>query len=150
MAELLVITDDKQSDRGVTWKRGEVVTVQADGHPWGRAESLETWVAEGRDARSFPGNFTVVKLPGVPVGRLEGLIETHKELVEVETPQGTELRERMVNRRLWAVDDSELTGAERGSFDGRVVTLSETRVGTVVKSRRDGGTYGDRTRVSRG
>ena len=68
MAEMLIVKQDKflvhshqelpgefakKEARG--WRRGDIVVVRADGHPWTDREKV---------------TFTLVKLPGVPVARL--------------------------------------------------------------------------------
>lgn len=61
MAELLVKGVDSGSVSGLSWMQGQPVVVMEDGHQWGAAEV-------------FPA-FAVLKLPGVPVERLQRFLD---------------------------------------------------------------------------
>lgn len=41
---------------------GDVVQVLPDDHVFGRMESFEVWVSEGRDPGEWPGGFAIVQL----------------------------------------------------------------------------------------
>jgi hypothetical protein len=65
MAVLLVRTVD--GENALRYMRGDVVAVFADGHVFGRMESLAVWRAEGRNPAQWPGGFAVVELPDMPL-----------------------------------------------------------------------------------
>lgn len=62
---------DADKDRYGCYKRGMPVVVFEDGHVWGREESKQQWIAEGRDPAVWPGQgkFGILKIPGVSVAR---------------------------------------------------------------------------------
>lgn len=62
--ELLVRTVD--GENALRYQAGDIVTVRPDGHLWGRMESKDVWEEEGNRPEDWPGNFCVLKVPGVP------------------------------------------------------------------------------------
>ncbi len=72
MAKILVRTVD--GENALRYMAGDPVIVVPDDHIWGRAESLEVWLAEGRDATEWPGGFAIVEMPGVAPETLVDLI----------------------------------------------------------------------------
>lgn len=107
MAELLIMArsathPDPAKDRAGCWKRGMVVTVQPDGHRWGKRETAPA--------------FCVLKMPGIPVDRVE------KYLVAYDVQDGFEedgetARMATYRRRAWAVQLDELPSATRQKAD---------------------------------
>jgi len=75
------------------YKKGQVVCIQADGHPWARGE-LDTSV------------FNIIKLPGVPVEDLRDLCET-KMVTKYDSKTGAS-SVTMENRRKVKLDFSRL------------------------------------------
>jgi hypothetical protein len=63
MCEVLIrgITNGATGDH---WQRGDIVTVQEDGHVWGREESKAAWIASGGLAAEWPGGYFLLKVPG--------------------------------------------------------------------------------------
>jgi hypothetical protein len=77
MAELLIRSVDNGTDPE-HWRDGDVVFVAPDGHVWGRMESYEVWVAEGRDPAAWPGGFAIVRLPSMSLAAAEDLLDEGK------------------------------------------------------------------------
>lgn len=63
MALLLVRSVDGDNDG--RYMNGDIVSVHSDDHQFGRMESLDVWVSEGRDPSEWPGGFVIVKLEGL-------------------------------------------------------------------------------------
>lgn len=66
MCEMYVRTEDRINKESVyvdakCYKRGDVVTIQEDGWPWGNAEINN-------------GTHTIVKVPGVPSSKMSALV----------------------------------------------------------------------------
>jgi hypothetical protein len=116
MAELLVkavdaVHRDPIKDRAC-YKRGDIVDVRPDGHPWGREEG--------------PPKFTIVKMPGVPAKDLAYLIQPQMESMALEGDGA------MVLRREWRMnlDDEDLPKKIRDKTDAKEpvsVTKSELK-----------------------
>jgi hypothetical protein len=86
MSELLIFArnntqTDPETDRRGCYKRGMPVVVAEDGHTWGRDESKQVWIAEGRDPALWPGQgkFVLLKIPGVPSDKARALIASQDE-----------------------------------------------------------------------
>lgn len=60
MTVLLIRTVDGENPE--RYADGDVVAVLPDDHVFGRMESLEVWVAEGRDPADWPGGFAIIRL----------------------------------------------------------------------------------------
>lgn len=94
MAEVLICArnathPDSDVDRRSCYKRGDPVTVQPDGHPWGAKEGLP--------------RFVVVKIPGVSVEQVRDVIQE-----QTESDQGAALTDDdglpvTFRRRRWRV-----------------------------------------------
>jgi hypothetical protein len=63
MAKILIRTVD--GGNALRYMRGDAVIVRPDDHVWGRYESLEVWIAEGRDRAEWPDEFAVLELTGL-------------------------------------------------------------------------------------
>lgn len=63
MAKLLIRTLDGENIE--RYMHGDIVAVLPDTHVFGRMESLEVWIAEGRDPSLWPGGFLVIELTGL-------------------------------------------------------------------------------------
>lgn len=50
---------------------GTPITVQPDGHVWGRKESLKQWLASGETRESWHGLTRVIQVPGTPAWEFE-------------------------------------------------------------------------------
>ena len=66
------IHPDPIKDRRGCYKRGMAPVAYEDGHTWGRDESKQVWIAEGRDPAQWPGQGVrfIMKLPGTPANTL--------------------------------------------------------------------------------
>lgn len=96
MAELLVrnidnVNDDPEVDARGSYKRGMVVVAMPDKHEWGAAEGLP--------------NFVVVKIPEIPVEKVQDYLQSQK------------LASVVVARRLWQIDVSLLDQALKDALD---------------------------------
>lgn len=92
MAEMLVkavdaVHPDLDTDRKGSYKRGYPVIVFEDGHPWGNEERLP--------------RFVVIKIPGIPVGRVQKYIEEWTEPTGSSDPMLPNVRR--VQRRRWTI-----------------------------------------------
>ena len=92
MCEILIFAKnnthpDPEKDRRGCYKRGMPVVVFEDGHAWGREESKQVWIAEGKPAADWPGQgkFVILKIPGVPAAKAQELI-SHQVEDDVGTP----------------------------------------------------------------
>lgn len=95
--ELLVrSTDAPVPDSPGAWRRGDVVVVMPDGHPWGREELN-------------PAKFRVVKRPGIAVRDADPRLTA-------SVTQVTDGREELVLRRQYRLesDDTTITDKTRG------------------------------------
>ena len=93
MCEILIFAKnntnpDPEKDRRGCYKRGMPVVVFEDGHVWGREESKQVWITEGKPAADWPGQgkFVILKIPGVLAAKAQELI-SH----QVEDDAGTPL-----------------------------------------------------------
>ena len=102
MAEILVMArsnthEDPEVDRTQCYKRGMPVVVMPDGHPWGSAERLPT--------------FVLLKLPGVPVELVQKYVEEHPDPASPGEPS-------MLLRRVWTIRWDDLPAEARGKLAG--------------------------------
>jgi hypothetical protein len=91
MAEILIkavsaVHPDAAKDARASYKRGMPVVVMPDGHVWGTEEKLPA--------------FVVLKLPGVPVSKVEKYLEMDDEPDGTTDHEGNQ-RMRTVRRRRW-------------------------------------------------
>jgi hypothetical protein len=103
MAECLVkaisVTNiDPVKDIRGCYKSGDVVVVMPDGHLWGASEGLP--------------NFWIVKVPGATVAQLEIYLDP----VTAVDPPELGGRTRVIRRRRWFADISQLTGGSRNTL----------------------------------
>lgn len=70
MAEVLVRNKNNGTEAG-HWRRGDIVTIQPDGHVWGRLETKAAWIASGGAADDWNEDFILLKIPGLSVNRLQ-------------------------------------------------------------------------------
>lgn len=63
MAKLLIRTIEGENIE--RYMRGDIVAVLPDTHVFGRMESMEVWIAEGRNPALWPGGFLIVELTGL-------------------------------------------------------------------------------------
>lgn len=63
MAKILVRTVN--GENLLRYMRGDPVAVFPDDHVWGRYESLEVWLAEGRARADWPDEFAILELTGL-------------------------------------------------------------------------------------
>jgi hypothetical protein len=94
VSEILIAGKDSPSR---AYRRGDIVAIVPDGHVWGRYESLQVWIAEGRPAAEYPGEFYILKVPGVSVERLTVYLADWSDTLDLGY------------RRLWRFLASELT-----------------------------------------
>lgn len=126
MAELLICWHT----RGV-FKKGDVVTVKPDGHPWGSDE-------ENSDL------FRIVKLPGVPEDELVEAVKpwvVHDILADPDAPSNPKL----VAMREWQFKLSGLpTEAQRQRFlRGRSVSAARKDLPKMLHNKRRGRGWGE-------
>lgn len=105
MAELLIRTVNGENAK--RYMEGDVVAVCPDGHVFGRMESLEVWLAEGRDAAAWPGGFAIVRLPGMSVEDARQYLE---EVPVLGLPENG-----MATRRAYVMDYAALERRVAGS-----------------------------------
>jgi hypothetical protein len=79
MCEILIRLVDKthpdpEEDR-LCIKRSMVIYIGEDGHPWTYRESMQAWIASGRDVEKWPHETAIIKVPGWPVADAEALVE---------------------------------------------------------------------------
>ena len=65
MAKILIRTVNGGNE--LRYMRGDPVVVVPDDHVWGRYESLEQWISEGRMAADWPDEFVILELTGLDV-----------------------------------------------------------------------------------
>lgn len=118
MAEFLVVAQsathaDPDKDERGSYKRGDVVVVQPDGHQWGRLETAP--------------KFVVVKVPDVTVEQARRFIEA-EGATEVDPFTGTS-RFVVSRRRRWRVRVDDVPLAIRNVLrDTGEVTVSYAQV----------------------
>jgi len=110
VAEILVMARDNVSSDPIKnsqlYKRGQVVCVQPDGHPWAAGE-LDTSV------------FNIIKLPGVPVEDLRDLCET-KMVTQYDTVTGKS-QVVMKNRRKVKLNFSKLPAKAKEAIQQKAI-----------------------------
>lgn len=86
MCELLIFVknntnSDPEKDRRGCYKVGMPVVIFEDGHIWGREESKQVWIAEGKLSADWPGQgkFVIIKIPGVPAVKAQTLLDKQTE-----------------------------------------------------------------------
>jgi len=82
MAELLIkiknhTHPDDVIDAKASYKKGDIITVETDGHQWGRKESKKAWIASGEAVADWHEKTAIIKLPGVGIGGLYEYIKRH-------------------------------------------------------------------------
>lgn len=107
---------DASKDASGCYKRGDLVVVMEDGHPWGRGEGLPTFVR--------------VKIPGVPASRVRRYLA--EDLVTDQfTGQPTRRR-----RRLWRLLVDDVPNAIRRALrDAGEVTVTWEQVRGYVRDK---------------
>lgn len=100
MAEILIKAvnathPDPETDRTGCYKRGMPVVVMPDGHPWGSAERLP--------------RFVVIKVPGVPVDRVQ-------KYIGPEYTPSPEVDPAVYRRRVWQIRWADLPAAARNKL----------------------------------
>ena len=109
MAEALVVAQDATHpdpiiDLAGCYKRGDIVLVKPDGHPWGALERLPT--------------FWIVKVPGATVEQLQQYIDA------ILWPDGT-----IRQRRAWILDTTRMSSAIRNQLNNTgTITVTLTQV----------------------
>ena len=140
MAEFLIKSVDHNG-----FLAGDVIFVQADGLAWGREESLEQWVSEGRPASEFPSPESyIIAVPGYPVD--ENFLEPWLDSVV----EGGVAKQRVRERKLWRFNLPGFTAEEQAAIaapGGRAVLswaqagphLVRKDTGAAAPNRRGGG-----------
>lgn len=82
MAEILTKLGH-QSTLEVQFRSGDPLYVAEDGHPWGRCESKQQWIAEGLGEHNFPGKFLIIRVPKIPAASVQKFISEHKDGVRL-------------------------------------------------------------------
>lgn len=137
---------DPEKDRRGCYKRGMPVQVQEDGHVWGRLESKQVWIAEGRDPAQWPsqGKFAIVKIPGVPKGRaLAFLDEQFVDDVGLDYFRTVlDLRPSRYRRRAWRLLVDNIPNNLRNQLlNNGEVTVTVTQVRNYLRRIRDDAQY---------
>ncbi len=143
MAELLIFTrnnthPDPVKDRRGCYKRGHIVSVMEDGHLWGIRESKAAWIASGNSSGSWPGDFVIVKIPGVAVATVNALIAPQSvddSGVAVTNADGTPA---IFRRRGWNIPvDSVPTAIKNTLLANGEITVTPTQIRNYVQRIRD-------------
>ena len=93
----------------IGFKVGDIIAVRPDDLPFGRAESIEVWVAEGRNPDDFPGaHFGIIDIPDEPVD----LNLMDPEFEANPHPRAGIGDRRRSAERAWRVDPGRLTIAQ--------------------------------------
>ncbi len=131
MATLLVCYRDKpflfnHPKPHVLPKAGDVISVRPDGWVWGKAESLEAWLADGGLADDYPGLTCVVDLPGIDPAKLEPLLNQNLDTSVLE-------------RRVWKIDLALLrVPQQRAFFDAGRVSITANDMNGSARHKVDG------------
>ena len=131
MAELLIkavdaVHSDTQKNQRGCYKRGDVVVVMPDGHPWGTEER--------------PPKFVTMRVVGVLPARYQRLVEQAETVIL--DPEGNPVRLR---RRHYSLDLSQLpAGARNRLTSGEILEVSETQLRSLLVDA--GSPLGARTR----
>lgn len=141
---------DPEIDRRVCCKRGHIESVRPDGWVWGRIESKQFWIAEGREPAAWPGQglWVIVKIPGVAVGSRKEL-----EAQQVEDDSGMPLYDgiglaepvpRVFRPRRWRVLVDSIPNNVRNALlrDGEI-SVTPTQIRNYVRRVRDDLQYAD-------
>jgi len=122
MCELLikavnVVNADADKDRRGCYKRGMVVVIMPDGHPWGAQEGLP--------------KFAVIKIPNITVGQATKYTQPHVIQDGFEA-DGTTPRMVVYRRRNWIIrwDDLPAAAQNKLSSTGELIIRAGTYVGT--------------------
>lgn len=94
MAKLLVRTVD--GENALRYMRGDVVGVFPNNHVFGRMESLQVWIAEGRNPADWPGGFAVVEIAGLGVATAQTYLDDI-QLIGAARPEMAKRRKYMLD-----------------------------------------------------
>lgn len=108
MAELLVMAknnthEDPEVDRSGCYKRGYVVNVMPDKHPWGKKECLP--------------KFVVIKIPGVPVEKVRKYIDMEMHAI---------IPDKIYRRRAWQIRWDDLPAGAKSKLADGSLTIKAT------------------------
>lgn len=122
MAELLIRVKDKHNPDDpaadlLCTKRGDVIVVCADGHPWSERERTSV-------------EWRILMLPGIDPADLADL--TRPEMEDVQTAGLPPTR--MVRARMYALDLAALPAAVRAWLDDKIAGRAQTRSITRTRS----------------
>lgn len=143
MAELLIFTrnnthPDPVKDRRGCYKRGHIVRVEADGFGWGACESKAAWIAAGRDVALWPGDFVIVKIPGVSVATVNALIDHQTEDDAGAPVTDAEGKPVVFRRRRWRAAVDSIPSAIRNQLlTNGEVTVTPTQIKNYIQRVRD-------------
>lgn len=149
MAELLVFIGnnthaDPVKDRHC-WKRGMPISVFDDGHIWGREESKQAWIAEGRTAASWPnqGKLAIVKIPGVPASKALALIAPQMEDDDgVQQFDARTAKPIIYRRRRWRLLVDSISSMVRNQLlAAGEVSVTVAQIRNFLQRVRDGAVY---------
>lgn len=119
-----------------SWTRGMIVAAHEDGWPWGREESKQVWIAEGRAAADWPkqGHWCIVRLPNVQLAEMAPYLQP-------DMVAGGRVKPTMGARRKFTFDYDKLPVAVHKAIerDGEI-TLHSTvqQIKALVKNRLTG------------
>jgi hypothetical protein len=135
VAELLIKArdashDDPETDRRGCYKRGDVVTVQDDGHPWGRKEGLP--------------NFIILRIPGAARALAERLADEQDDDDSGTLLQDADGMRGRHRRRRWRIDIDDLPAAVRTALmTTGAAPITRVQIRTRLKRKRDGALFTD-------
>lgn len=115
------------------FESGDIIAVAADSHVWGRAETMQEWVAAGRLEADFPTpGFSVLRLVDEPPDL--NLVEPWLE-VDPNAPPDEPESTITVRSRLWCVSLSGLPGNVRNQLQtpGADVTTARNRRSAIIR-----------------
>jgi len=142
---------DTEKDRRGCYKRGMPVVVHEDGHVWGREESKQQWIAEGRDPSLWPGQgkFGILKIPGVPAAKAQAFLADQMDddtgspyyvpgsIVFADGPYPARYR-----RRAWRLSIDSVPNAVRNAvLTNGEYTTSVSQIRAYLTRIRDGAQY---------
>ena len=135
MAEFLIKAvdaehpDQEKSRRGC-YKRGDVVCVRPDGHPWGAKEGLPRFVR--------------VRVPGLEVAVVRALEGAQEENDTGEPDVDADGIPRTFRRRRWRFVLADLPAARRNELVSTgATTITRVVARAVVRRKRDGAQFND-------
>ena len=147
MCELLVFVKnnanpDAVKDRRGCYKRGFVVCAFEDNHVWGREESKQQWILEGKDPVQWSAKFVIIKIPAVPAAKAQLLLER-----QTEDDAGVPLTDANGNpvayrRRRWSLLVDNIPNVVKNTLlTNGEITVTVAQIRNYIKRIRDAAQY---------